>query len=108
MGLVSSVPRTAADTKLALKEHLPSKGPEVLTGVLGRVLLPSHRELPHKGRGRPEPGVWGGDTHIVLGGAADVAALALDALPAVGLHGRHHHRGELQARRVPCGGWGSR
>lgn len=37
---------------------------------------------------------------VVLGGAADVAALALDALPAVRLHGRHHHRGELQARGV--------
>lgn len=38
---------------------------------------------------------------VVLRGAADVAALALDALPAVGLHCCHHHRGELEAGRMP-------
>lgn len=38
---------------------------------------------------------------VILGGAADVATLALDALPAVGLHCCHHHGGELQARRMP-------
>lgn len=46
----------------------------------------------------------GGDTHVILGGAADVAALALNALPAVGLHCCHHHGGELEAGRMPCGG----
>ena len=46
----------------------------------------------------------GGGTHVVLGGAAEVAALALDALPAVGLHRCHHHGDELEAGRVPCGG----
>lgn len=49
--------------------------------------------------------LWEGrDTHVILGGATDVAAFALDALPAVGLHCCHHHWGELQARRMPCGG----
>lgn len=43
---------------------------------------------------------WGG-THIILGGAADIAALALNALPAVRLDSRHHHGGELQAGGVP-------
>ena len=38
---------------------------------------------------------------IVLGGATDVAAFAFDALPAVGLHCCHHHRGELEAGRMP-------
>lgn len=38
---------------------------------------------------------------VVLRGAADVAALALDALPAVGLHCCHHHRRELEAGRMP-------
>lgn len=37
---------------------------------------------------------------VILGGAAHVAALALDALPSVRLHCRHHDRSELQARRV--------
>lgn len=48
----------------------------------------------------------GGDTHVILRGATDVAALALNALPAVGLHGCHHHGRELEARRMPCGGTG--
>lgn len=52
--------------------------------------------------------LWEGrDTHVILGGATDVAAFALDALPAVGLHCCHHHWGELQARRMPCGGRGA-
>ena len=42
--------------------------------------------------------------HVVLRGAAHVAALALDALPAVRLDGRHHHRRELQAGGVAWGG----
>lgn len=37
---------------------------------------------------------------VVLRGAAHVAALALDALPVVRLHGSHHHRSELQAGGV--------
>lgn len=45
----------------------------------------------------------GGDTHVILGGATDVAALALNALPAVGLHCCHHYGSELEARRMPCG-----
>lgn len=49
-------------------------------------------------------GGGGGDTHVILGGATDVAALALDALPAVGLHCCHHHGSELEAGRMPCGG----
>lgn len=43
-------------------------------------------------------------THVVLRGPADVTALALNTLPAVGLHGSHHDRGELQARWVPWRG----
>lgn len=37
---------------------------------------------------------------IVFRGAAHVAALALDALPPVRLHRRHHDGRELQARGV--------
>lgn len=44
----------------------------------------------------------GRKTHIVLWGAAHVAALALYALPAVRLHSGHHYRSELQAGGVPC------
>lgn len=58
------------------------------------------RAEEHAGRGR--------DTHVILGGATDVAALALDALPAVSLHCCHHHGGELQARRMPWWGGGSK
>lgn len=39
-------------------------------------------------------------SYIVLRCATNVAALALDALPAVGLHRSHHHGGELQTRWV--------
>lgn len=42
------------------------------------------------------------ETHIVLWGSTHVAALALNALPAVSLHGGHHHRSELQAGWVAC------
>lgn len=41
-------------------------------------------------------------THVVLRGSAHVAALALYALPAVGLHRRHHDGRELQTGRVAC------
>lgn len=34
---------------------------------------------------------------VIVGGAADGTILALDALPAVALHGNHHVGGELQA-----------
>lgn len=37
---------------------------------------------------------------VIFRGAAHVTTLALDALPAVRLHGRHHYRSELQAGRV--------
>lgn len=43
-------------------------------------------------------------THIILRGATQATGLALDALPAVGLHCCHHHGGELEAGRMPCGG----
>lgn len=39
-------------------------------------------------------------TYVIFRGAAHVTTLALDALPAVRLHGRHHYRSELQAGRV--------
>ena len=39
---------------------------------------------------------------VVLAGAADGAALALDALPGVLLHRHDHVLGELQAGRVAC------
>lgn len=41
-------------------------------------------------------------THVVLGGSAHVAALALYALPAVRLHRRHHDGRELQTGWVAC------
>jgi selenocysteine lyase/cysteine desulfurase len=37
---------------------------------------------------------------VVLGGAAEGAALALDALPRVLAHGDQHVVGELETRRV--------
>ena len=107
------MPSTVSDTKQLFNKHLPN---EVPPRVLGRdmhegVLLSFKRKVTlegivektvkaeeHAGRGR--------DTHVILRGATDVAALALDALPAVGLHCCHHHGGELQARRMPCGGRG--
>lgn len=42
------------------------------------------------------------NAHVVLWGAANVATLALDALPAVRLHGGHHHWCELQTCWVAC------
>ena len=42
-------------------------------------------------------------THIILRGATQAAGLALDALPAVGAHGRRHVHRELQARGVSWG-----
>lgn len=39
---------------------------------------------------------------VVLGGAAQRARLALDALPGVLAHAHHHVLGELQARWVSC------
>lgn len=45
--------------------------------------------------GRPPGPGRGRGTHIVLRGAAQAAGLALDALPAVGPHGRRHVHREL-------------
>lgn len=42
-------------------------------------------------------------THVILWRATDIAAFALDALPAVGLHCGHHHRCELQTCWVAYG-----
>lgn len=41
-------------------------------------------------------------THIIITGAADRAALALDALPTVLAHRHDHVHCELQARWVTC------
>lgn len=43
-----------------------------------------------------------GGAYIILWGAANIAALALYALPAVRLHCSHHHWCKLQACRVAC------
>lgn len=67
-------------------------------------LLGWEKEQCQGGKGEEETPEAPGCTHVILRCPTDITAFAFNALPAVGLHGSHHDRGELQAGRVACGG----
>lgn len=74
----------------------------MLTGIdsfLSRSLPPTHSFWKQRGHINWE---YHKKAHVVLWGSTNVAALALDALPAVGLHCSHHHWCELQACWMAC------
>lgn len=95
----SPCPRLVFPLSLGAHSHSPSGTPAIPKGLfpLSLGVIPTVPKLySHSPSGILGP-------HVVLGGAADVAALALDALPAIGLHGCHHHRRELEAGWVSYG-----